>query len=349
MRKKSTSDWAKEFLTQFMASAAAAALVETIKATIMGGHPNYLKIRSEWIRKLAQKHGVPFKDLEKVVKRIENSYAPWMRVAREGQKLVRPLIVKLGGSVITDKRRKFVVKRAALRRLANELAAVKGPLVIVHGGGSFGHAVASKYGIAKGYESEQQLMGFSLTHRAMEKLNVHVIDALQKAGLPSVAIQPSACAVVSDGRIKSMELTPVRKLLELGIVPVLYGDAIPDLSRGMSILSGDQLAVYLARELRASRVILGVDVDGVYTAKPKVRRGAELVRVITPTSWRDVVKSIGAAGGPDVTGGMANKVWELLTLAESGIEAEIVNAAKPDILKRAILGERGLGTKIMAG
>jgi hypothetical protein len=84
LRKKSTSDWAKEFLMQFMASAAAAALIEAIKATVMGGHPNYLKIRSEWIRKLAEEHGVPFKDLEKVVKRIENSYAPWILEARGG-------------------------------------------------------------------------------------------------------------------------------------------------------------------------------------------------------------------------------------------------------------------------
>lgn len=209
--------------------------------------------------------------------------------------------------------------------------------------------MASKYNIAKGYENERQLMGFSLTHRAMEKLNAFVIDALQEAGLPAVAIQPSACVIVRDGKIETMEQTPVRKLLELGIIPVLYGDAVPDLSKGMSILSGDQLAVHLARDLKASRVVLGVDVDGVYTADPKVRKDAKLVRVITPTSWRDISKSIGAAGGPDVTGGMANKVEAILTLAESGIEAEIANAAKPDILKRAILGKRGLGTTIKAG
>lgn len=261
---------------------------------------------------------------------------------------MRPLVIKLGGSVITDKRRKFRVKRVALRRLANELAAAKEPLIIVHGGGSFGHTVASKYNIAKGYENERQLMGFSLTRRAMEKLNAYVIDALKRAGLPAVAVQPSACVIVNDGRIESMELTPVRKLLELGIIPVLYGDAVPDLSKGINILSGDQLAVHLARELKASRVILGVDVDGVYITDPKVHKNAELVRMITPSVWREVAKSIGAAGGPDVTGGMANKVEELLTLTESGVEAEIVNAAKPGILKRAMLGGRGLGTTIKA-
>jgi len=261
---------------------------------------------------------------------------------------LKPLIVKLGGSVITDKRRRFAVKRATLRRLARELAAAKGPLVLVHGGGSFGHPMASKYKIAEGYRNRRQLMGLSLTHRAMEKLNTHIIDALQDVGVPAMAIPPSACAVVEGGRIKSMELAHVRKLLELGLVPVLYGDAVPDLSKGMSILSGDQLIVHLARELGVSRVILGVDVDGVYTVDPKKKRGAKLMRRITLADRAKLMKSLGAAGGKDVTGGMANKVRELLALAERGMEAEIVNATKPGTLRRAILGERGLGTRVVA-
>jgi isopentenyl phosphate kinase len=257
------------------------------------------------------------------------------------------LIIKLGGSVITDKRRRFAVRRAVLKRLASELTAVRGALLVVHGGGSFGHPLASKYNIAGGYGDKRQLMGLSLTHRAMERLNAHVIEALQEAGLPAIAIQPSACAVVSDGRIQSMELAPIKKLLELGLVPVLYGDAVPDLSRGMCILSGDQLVVHLARELGAGRVILGVDVNGVYTGDPKVNHNAKLVPEITPTNWPEVAESIGLAEGRDVTGGMANKVRELLALAERGVEAEIVNATKPGTLRRVILGERGLGTRVV--
>jgi len=258
---------------------------------------------------------------------------------------VRPLVVKLGGSVITDKRRPFVVRRATLRRLAHELAAAKEPLILIHGGGSFGHPVASKYGIAGGYKNKNQLMGMSLTHRAMERLNANVIEALQKAGLPAIAVQPSACTVVSGGQIQSMELAPIKKLLELGIVPVLYGDAVPDLSKGMSILSGDQIVAYLALKLEAPRVILGVDVDGVCTANPKKAKRVEIVRRITPADEK-LIASLGAAEGKDVTGGMGNKVRELLALAERGVEAEIVNATKPGILKRAVQGERGLGTVV---
>ncbi len=260
----------------------------------------------------------------------------------------KPLIVKLGGSVITDKQRRFSVRRETLRRIARELAAAKEPLIVVHGGGSFGHPIASKYGIAKGYAYKRQLMGFSLTHRAMEELNRYVVDALKEAGIPAMTIQPSACAVVRNGRIISMELAPIRKLLELGITPVLYGDVAPDLSRGMSILSGDQLVMYLARELGASRVILGVDVDGFYTADPKSHKDAKLVREVTPESWRDLAKSANNSKVKDTTGGMSKKIEELLPLAELGVEAEIVNAARPGILRRAVLGERGLGTRIIA-
>lgn len=263
---------------------------------------------------------------------------------------MKPLIVKLGGSVITDKRRKFKVRRSVLRRLARELAVATGPLVLVHGGGSFGHPLASEFGLAKGYEHEGQLIGFALTHHAMEKLNAHVLDALHRAGIPAVAVQPSACVVVDGDRIKSMELKPLRKLLELGIVPVLYGDAVPDLSKGMSILSGDQLVVELARELGVGRIILAADVDGVYMADPKMDKKAQLIGEINQTNWPLIESRLtSTTSGKDVTGGIANKIKELLKLAGRGFEAEIVNATRPGVLRRAISGERGLGTRVVAG
>ncbi len=259
--------------------------------------------------------------------------------------ILGPLIVKLGGSVITDKHTPFRVRRKVVKRLAHELKSARGPLVLIHGGGSFGHPLASKYGIANGYRSKTQLMGLSLTHGAMEQLNVEVVGALQKAGLPAMGVQPSSCVVVDGGRIRHMELVPVRKLLELGMVPVLYGDAVPDISQGMSILSGDQIASYLARELRASRVIMGVDVDGVYRKGRKSSKRVEIIRRITPDDEK-LLSSLGTAGKGDVTGGMRNKVRELLEAAKEGIEAEIVNASKPGVLERAIRGERGLGTVV---
>jgi len=261
---------------------------------------------------------------------------------------MKPLIVKLGGSVVTDKRKPFLVKRKDLKRLAGELKAAKGPLIVVHGGGSFGHPLALKYKIADGYTGKNQLMGMSLTHRAMILLNSYVVEALQNADIPAIGVQPSSSTVLINGRIKSMDIGPIRMMLALGLVPVLYGDVVSDVKKGVKILSGDQIVSYLARRLGASKVIVGVDVDGVYADDPKGNKKSEILKKITPDDAR-LVASLGAAGTQDVTGGMRNKVLELLDLARLGIEAEIVNASKPNVLRGAIRGKNVLGTKVCGG
>jgi isopentenyl phosphate kinase len=259
-----------------------------------------------------------------------------------------PIIVKLGGSVITDKSRESTIRKVQLGRLAKELKAARQPLVIVHGGGSFGHPLASRYKISGGYKNKRQIMGFCFTHRAMEKLNAEVIDSLHREGLPAIGIPPSTCTLVKKGKIEAMALSPLKKLLEIGIIPVLYGDAVMDIDLGMTILSGDQLVGYLARKLGAKRVIFGVDVDGVFTEDPKLNKKAKLVSEITLKNWSKISISMGPAKGADVTGGIKGKIEELLALARDGIQTELINASKPNILKRALLGERGLGTMVKA-
>lgn len=255
------------------------------------------------------------------------------------------IVVKFGGSAITDKGRRFSVRKRVLRRLAGEVAGSDAEILVVHGGGSFGHPLAKEYRLADGYRDPGQLIGASLTHSAMVRLNEIVTGALRDRGIPAFPVQPSSCMVVSDGRIERAELAPVGKMLELGIVPVMYGDVVPDLKRGFSILSGDQIVTRLALELKASRVILAVDVDGVYTSDPKSDPGAELIPVITPEN----VPDIGRIKATDVTGGMGRKVMELVELARRGIESHIINALRPGLLRRALEGDRSFGTLIRGG
>lgn len=258
-------------------------------------------------------------------------------------------IVKIGGSVITDKSEKFSLRKDLLKRIAEELASIDEEIVLVHGGGSFGHPVASEYDISSGYTAEEQLEGFSETHMAMERLNSRIVDSLIDAGRPAIPVQTSASTVVEDDEIVSMDLQNLRQMLEMGITPVLYGDCVPDLEKGMTILSGDQLAAFLAKELGAEKVILGADVDGVFTGNPKKCEDAKLIPEITPERWNEISSSVDFPKSEDVTGGMRNKVEALLKLAEKGIESRIVNAKKPDILKKAIKSDKEVGTKIRKG
>jgi len=164
-------------------------------------------------------------------------------------------------------------------------------------------------------------------------------------GIPAVPVQPSACMVVSDGRIVEAELRPLRNMLSLGLLPVLFGDVVPDERRGFTILSGDQIVSFLAISLKAKRVVVGVDVDGVYTANPKISKSAELLKEIAPA---DLKRMSFGESSTDVTGGMYAKVSELFLPAKKGINVQIVNAMKPGILARAIKGETNLGTVVKA-
>lgn len=52
------------------------------------------------------------------------------------------ILLKLGGSLLTNKARAFSIRGAVLAGVASEISAAKEPLIVIHGGGSFGHPLA---------------------------------------------------------------------------------------------------------------------------------------------------------------------------------------------------------------
>lgn len=260
----------------------------------------------------------------------------------------KPLVLKLGGSVITRKERPLTANQPAIRRLAKEISQAKvSQLIIVHGGGSFGHPLAKQHSIKEGYRGEEaQLLGFSKTHQAMAALNKLVVEALIQHNIPVVALSPSSCIVTKSGRIATMMEEPLKSLLQKGFVPVLYGDAVLDSKLGFTILSGDQLAAYLAMQFTAERIVMGIDIDGLFTADPKKDASASLIRHCTLHELKKMEKQIKETYTTDVTGGMLGKIIELTPAIEKGISALIVNAAKPKNIYKALKREKVIGTSI---
>ena len=259
----------------------------------------------------------------------------------------KPMILKIGGSVITDKKGELAARTEAINRLAEETqkADVKN-LIIVHGGGSFGHPTAQKYGIKEGLKDDTQKVGFAETHHVMTVLNGLVMDALVWHSIPAFSIAPSCCIITENGRIKLCDDTVLKTLLQMKIVPVLYGDAVLDEKLGFTVLSGDQLVAYLARKFLASKIVIGVDTDGLYNADPKVAKNAKLYNHLTLGELEKVKSKLGGSTTSDVTGGMCGKISELVPAIEQGIPITIVNAAKPNRLYKALLGEKVEGTVI---
>ncbi len=263
------------------------------------------------------------------------------------------VFLKLGGSLITEKTQKETPRPGVLRRLAEEIARALAAdpglrLVLGHGSGSFGHFAAERYGIHLGCPADWR--GYAETAAAAARLDRLVVDACLEAGVPAVALQPSASARTCDGQLIELATWPLGDLLERRLVPVVYGDVALDSVRGCSIISTEQIFAYLARQAVPQRILLAGEVDGVYTADPHRDPGARPVARLTPEAWGAAEQHLAGACGVDVTGGMRSKVGQMLALVREvpGLRVSIFTGLERGRVEAALLGRPG-GTTLEAG
>ncbi|PSP73314.1 acetylglutamate kinase [Halobacteriales archaeon QS_3_64_16] len=230
--------------------------------------------------------------------------------------------LKLGGSVITDKADPETIDAAALDQATDAIAAHLGTgtdpnidgspavdggagLVLVHGGGSFGHHHASEHGVSI-TEGTHDAAAAGAIHDAMGRLDRVVLDRLDERGVPALPVHPlSACARDDRGRL-SLSTAAIEGMLAEGFVPLLHGGVLAQDGAGVTIVSGDELVVALAERLEADRVGLCSTVPGVLDS------GDEVIERIT--SFEAASEHLEASESTDVTGGMGGKVRALLEL-----------------------------------
>ncbi len=260
----------------------------------------------------------------------------------------KPVILKIGGSAITDKNGELAAKTDVINRLAEEIKrADLDNLIIVHGGGSFGHPTAQKYGIKDGYkEDPTQKLGFAETHHVMTVLNGLVMDALIWHEVPAISIAPSSCIITENCRVKIFDDAALKVMMKMVFTPVFYGDAVLDEKMGFTVLSGDQLVTYLALKYKASKIVIGVDTDGLFDADPKEKADAKPYKHLTLDELKKIQPKLGKAAGKDVTGGMQGKIAELIPALEQGIPVTITGATKGLSIYRALTDQSVLGTVI---
>ncbi|MFC7154757.1 isopentenyl phosphate kinase [Halomarina halobia] len=227
-------------------------------------------------------------------------------------------ILKLGGSVITDKDSPETVDEAALDRIAATVAAAADDdLVLVHGGGSFGHHHANEYGVSR-TRGTHDYEGVVAIHAAMKRLNDAVLDAFHAADVPAVPVHPFSAGFRNAVSDLVLPTGQVRVLVREGFVPVVHGDVIAHEGRGATVVSGDELVVELADHLDADRVGLCSAVPGVYDEDGEVIERIESIEAVEA--------AVGGSESTDVTGGMAAKVRELLSLSVPAFVFELDDA-----------------------
>lgn len=247
-------------------------------------------------------------------------------------------LLKLGGSAITKKDGYMEENKEGIAALAKAIAKVwksgARDLIVVHGAGSFGHALVLEYGINDGVRTMEQQKGCRKTQEACANLSRLVAGALAAEGVPALSIAPHSIIVSKNRRIETFDESPVLECLTEGRLPVLYGDMVMDSALGFSVCSGDQVVAYLAAW--ADRVVMASNVDGIFAE-------GKLVKKITGKNFPKIRPSLSGSKTPDVTGGMAGKIAELMDVKAP---IYVVNAAKPERVAALLLGKKTVCTEI---
>jgi isopentenyl phosphate kinase len=254
------------------------------------------------------------------------------------------ILIKLGGSLITDKSKPFTLRKEVLKRICKEIHEArkerKLSLIIGHGGGSFPHTSAAKYQTQKGYINKKSKKGFSLVQNDASKLNRLVVHELINSEENAVSVQPSSSCIADKGRIVKWDLEVINKMVKDDYIPVVFGDTSLDKTKGCCILSTEEILSYLARKLGGKKIILAGKVDGaLYT-------NGKLINEITPKNFGKIKKYLYGSDGTDVTGGMVLKVGLMLELTKKGIKSIIINGMVKGNLKNALLDKKVKGTVI---
>lgn len=267
---------------------------------------------------------------------------------------MKVVLLKLGGSLLTDKEREATARRPVIERLAGEIARARAArpdlrLVLGHGSGSFGHAAAKRHGLTGGparMPARGDLRAGIVTTRAQAvRLHRLVLEALASAGAHPFSISPSSCLVTDDGSVAHFDAAALEAALATGLLPVVYGDVVMDRSRRAAIASTETVLAAVAAGLRergwvVERALWAGTTAGVWD------EDGEPIPVVRPGDSERARSAAGAARGADVTGGMEHRLGSALELARHGVPSLIFDGTVSSAVERALLGGEVPGTRV---
>lgn len=246
------------------------------------------------------------------------------------------IIVKLGGSVITDKSEYKAFRKDVTARLAREIGSSGKDVIVVHGAGSFGHIVAKENHLQDGLSEERQIPAAARTMCDTRELSSMVVEEFLAAGIPAVSVPPGSCFVMEDGKLIVGNEETIRRLEGLGIMPVMFGDVVADRGRGFGIVSGDQCMEALCRIFDPEKAVFVSDIDGLFDRDPKTDKGAKLIGTVT----KEVLERARTEPSvDDVTGGVHAKMEAMLRMTSDDRRCYLVNGNVPGRLYRLLKGE----------
>lgn len=259
------------------------------------------------------------------------------------------ILIKLGGSLITDKSKANTFRSETVRQVARQIAQIResaaGPRIILgHGSGSFGHFEARKHQTVAGVHTDQDRLGFAQVGAVAAELSMLVLRELIAAGLPAMRFQPSSTIISKHRQIISYDSRAMALALDKQLIPLIHGDIAIDEVMNGTIVSTESIFSHLIKPLQVTRIILLGEVEGVFDRK------SGLIPIITPSSFEEARAALAGSHGVDVTGGMLQKVETMVDIVRERprLEVTIADGRREGVLLDLLLKHRDIGTRICA-
>lgn len=257
----------------------------------------------------------------------------------------RLVLIKFGGSLITDKEQHETVKLDALMFCANEFKKAyelvsDTDFIIATGAGSFAHTNAVKYGLKNGVDTPERAYGMTITHNSVRRLNGMLVDALTNLGISAFSLSPASLFTMENREIRSSHFEPITELLKHGCIPVLHGDTILDTTRGMSIMSSEMSLQACLEKLSGvydeMMVVYCMDTDGILNEQGNT----------IPEFGRDQEVFVHKSTADDVTGSIEGKIKSARKAAEIANAVDLISGKNKDALSRLFQGKK-IGSRVL--
>ena len=251
------------------------------------------------------------------------------------------IVIKYGGNVFIDRNifNNFIEDISVLNKLGLSI-------VVIHGGGPRIKRELDKSNIQSKFIKGLRVTDgkiINIVENVLIDFNNDIVDSLKKKGTEAISINtkknniieiiPESKELGFVGKPNKINNEIIKNILKKNMVPIVSPLGLKD--NQTYNINGDTAAGAIAKSLKARRLILMTNTEGVLDKDKK------LIEEITSTEILQMIKN------ETITGGMIPKINTCLDAVNNGVTGVvIVDGRKPSSVLFEIFSDKGAGTLI---
>ena len=285
-----------------------------------------LDIKEEELKKILPSDGPSIDEVKKYLVKYNNEY----------------IVIKFGGSVLVDKNLFdiFIKDIAVLNKLGFNP-------IIVHGGGKRIDSRLLELNIKSNFINGLRVTDKNTIHiieDVLIKFNKEIVDALKNQSCETrritskeynvITVKPESDELGFVGTPTNIKTNVLKEIIKVNEVPVVAPLGLDKDNQTFNI-NADTVAGSIAKELKARRLMIISDVEGVLDNEKK------LIPEINSKKAKELIDQ------EVISGGMIPKINNCIDVANNGVKGVvIIDGRKNHSILFELLSEKGSGTLI---